>query len=912
MSRTNQLFRYVGLYVLIACLGTGQINASLFQWVQRFPSGGLTPIKILFSPDQTIYLYANGLDENYRNVNRLFMFDRSGNFLLKQSVPLGTSVVLTDVLLLPGGETLYVGQDENDFSGYVGIATGSQSAQRFPLQTPENRPLAVKSATIKDRSRVLLAGCLESPKGILEGRDGYLAFLDIPNQKVFHRVLGKPGIEEGLNSAVVLSDGRVVAGGYEYQDGQYNGWLVVLDSTLTRVLLEKQFPNGWVNRVFRMPDGGWGILGYRFSETQREKNAWFVVFDKNMQLRWEWQSSLWGDDEFRDGFVTVDRRLAFCGYATLSGSRKAIFMKFDWMTRQKLFQKPLSRFKSSVAQVLYELPTGRILMAGELPESHAGFILQEQGINKRAYPPQIFLAYQVLDANSNRKVEPGENYFLKIQIDNRGKTALKNGELVIQADDEGLGILEQQVILIGDIFPGQTRLVQRSFQAASYIQPGVSHIYLRVREMGNTYLERSVKIQKAPGRSLQISFNVFPGVVFPEDTTTVTLQIRNSSSFAAKDCRLKILSNHPAIKLMGDVDRSQLEIGSGEEISLEFRLFVAPTYTGPEKLPLVLYLQSRASNLSLRRPLDIRLEKAPTEMVVTSPPAVSPTAKQLAPIDVDMRLNPEIDIEANIPRIAKKDPLKFAVVIGNRDYRHGIAPVDYAIRDAFVFKEYLINMLGFDEGNVFFLPNATKSDFERFFGDERNVRGKLYNSIVPGKSDVIVFYSGHGAPGRSKDEDNYLVPVDADPNFLRMTGYPLNQFYQNISQIPARNILVIIDACFSGQVYQGISPIFVYVPPEERVAPHFIALTSTSETETSVWLEDKRHSLFTYLFLKGLQTFEADRNRDLKITIKEMYEYLTDPINLSHSIPYLARKLRNVEQRPSLFGKNVQFILVER
>ena len=70
--------------------------------------------------------------------------------------------------------------------------------------------------------------------------------------------------------------------------------------------------------------------------------------------------------------------------------------------------------------------------------------------------------------------------------------------------------------------------------------------------------------------------------------------------------------------------------------------------------------------------------------------------------------------------------------------------------------------LGYKEGNIFFVNNASKSDFELYFGNDKSYRGKLYNAVKEGRSDVFVYYSGHGAPGL-KDKKGYFVPVEADP-----------------------------------------------------------------------------------------------------------------------------------------------------
>lgn len=55
----------------------------------------------------------------------------------------------------------------------------------------------------------------------------------------------------------------------------------------------------------------------------------------------------------------------------------------------------------------------------------------------------------------------------------------------------------------------------------------------------------------------------------------------------------------------------------------------------------------------------------------------------------------------------------------------------------------------------------------------------LYNYTKPDKSDVFIYYSGHGSPDPITNEA-YLVPTDCDPAMMGLTAYPLNVLYSNL------------------------------------------------------------------------------------------------------------------------------------
>ena len=61
-----------------------------------------------------------------------------------------------------------------------------------------------------------------------------------------------------------------------------------------------------------------------------------------------------------------------------------------------------------------------------------------------------------------------------------------------------------------------------------------------------------------------------------------------------------------------------------------------------------------------------------------------------------------IDVEVNIPNTSMTNKNGIAVVIGNRVYTGDVPSVDFAVRDAEYVKEYLIQTLGYRQGNVFY------------------------------------------------------------------------------------------------------------------------------------------------------------------------------------------------------------------
>jgi tetratricopeptide (TPR) repeat protein len=235
------------------------------------------------------------------------------------------------------------------------------------------------------------------------------------------------------------------------------------------------------------------------------------------------------------------------------------------------------------------------------------------------------------------------------------------------------------------------------------------------------------------------------------------------------------------------------------------------------------------------------------------------------------------------------------VVIGNRDYHHkDIPPVSYAIQDATMVKNYLIHTFGYRDGNVIFKTNATKGVFENIFGSTQNYKGMLYDYLTPGKSDVFVYYSGHGAPSL-ESKKGYILPVDGNPNDVTIGGYGLELLYKNLARMRARSITVVTDACFSGApLFKKASPVGIIVKNPLIAQKNTSIISSSSGTELSSWYPQKGHGLFTYYFLLGING-KADANRDKTITMGELSEFIND------NVPYMARKLHSGRRQTPVY-----------
>jgi uncharacterized caspase-like protein len=231
------------------------------------------------------------------------------------------------------------------------------------------------------------------------------------------------------------------------------------------------------------------------------------------------------------------------------------------------------------------------------------------------------------------------------------------------------------------------------------------------------------------------------------------------------------------------------------------------------------------------------------------------------------------------PARAAENPDGVAVIIGNKNYQGGIPAVDFAHNDADAFRQFVVQGLGFDPDNVIDLRDATQAQLIATLGNRDTHEGALWRYLDPdGNSDVVVFYSGHGVPSL-KDEQAYLLPVDADPNVPQINGYPLELLYDNLAKLEARSVKVFLDACFSGnsqggRLIRATSGINVTARLPEQ-ASRLLVLTAAQGDEVASWDEAAKHGLFTKHLLAaltgaaGIDRDQAERDPDPRAEVRD-------------------------------------------
>jgi len=269
-------------------------------------------------------------------------------------------------------------------------------------------------------------------------------------------------------------------------------------------------------------------------------------------------------------------------------------------------------------------------------------------------------------------------------------------------------------------------------------------------------------------------------------------------------------------------------------------------------------------------------------------PEIKPAAKSTsmyAETSMDVDALPDVQIKLNHKA--------YAIIIGIENYRKKLPLANHAASDARTMNAYLTRVLGFPEENVVTLINdqALKSDFEKYFEQW------LKNNVEKG-GKVFVYFSGHGAPN-PRSGDAFLVPYDGDPSFIDQTGYSLKHLYEALGKLPAKEVVVVLDSCFSGAggrsvLAEGARPLVMNLVKKGTTIPKNMAvLTASAGNQISSTYKEKGHGLLTYFLLKGIKEALVE-DKSSTIEVGELYQ------GLKSNVERIARKKSNNEQSPQL------------
>ncbi|MFH2203276.1 MAG: caspase family protein [Elusimicrobiota bacterium] len=502
-------------------------------------------------------------------------------------------------------------------------------------------------------------------------------------------------------------------------------------------------------------------------------------------------------------------------------------------------------------------------------------------------PARLELDVSFREPSGNRALDAGEEGELVVKIANRGKGSAYAVRLLAALEKPAPGLRLPQPLLAGEIAPGKSVTQTLTLRATAGIGAQTVTLKIEARE-GNGFdaapqvIEFQSRALEAPRLEIAGLSLAGQGVVKVNMVNKLTVKVRNSGRGAARDVKAELALGSPEIFPSGETAYALGTLAPGQTAKADFEFFVNARFKG-KKLPLALSLSESFGRFGVReQPLHLALDEAPSAALIQ----VQEREREGAPA-----APATADVDAPPHTETARDPAAYAVVVGVEKYREsGLPAVDYAARDAQAVHAYLTQSMGFDSRNVILLQNesAAKTDLEKYLG-------AWLNNRVTKKSRVFVYFAGHGAPDPATGE-GYLIPYDGDPSYTKETAYPLKKLYASLASLPAEEVTVVLDSCFSGRgkrsvIAKGARPL-VLTKSEKTAGENTVVLSAAGADQISTFQQDAEHGLLTYYLLRGLRG-DADADGNGRITTGELFAYTQPAVERE-------ARLQNVSQTPTL------------
>lgn len=534
-------------------------------------------------------------------------------------------------------------------------------------------------------------------------------------------------------------------------------------------------------------------------------------------------------------------------------------------------------------------------------------------VNAFPAPPNLSATVEFKEPSGNNILDAGETGRLIISVKNNGKGDAFDVKAEIKPGKRLDGLLYDKEINIGTISAGQNISKEIELKADEDIPTDSLTFDIDIKEangfdaaaMRLTFKTKSFEPPKLVIADIGINDQNGNSKVEPMEVVELTVRVQNIGHGDARNVNVDIKTGQNVF-IAGD-GATHFDMGSiqaGKYKDIKFMFYTNSRIQNNEKIPIEVQINEARPRFKTSQPVNLVMN-APQKKIQDVVVKGDEIEKKG---DIQIAGGLSIDVDMQIPEGEKAGKYDIAVVIGNKHYSASGSPdIEFADRDARIMKEYLIKTLGYDAENIIYVEDAGFAKFNEIFGSERDHRGRLSNMVKKDVSKVFIYYVGHGAPDL-ESQQAYFVPVDANPHYIKTNGYRLQTFYDNLSKLPAKRITVILDSCFSGNyekgmLFKNISPAMVKVKKEYQGPSNATLITSGAVDQVSTWYPEKKHSLFTYYFLKALQG-EADLNKDKKITIGELKAYLKE------NVPYMARRLTGIEQQPVVSGNDNEVVVV--
>ena len=472
-----------------------------------------------------------------------------------------------------------------------------------------------------------------------------------------------------------------------------------------------------------------------------------------------------------------------------------------------------------------------------------------------------------VDAKGIDAIEANGKYSIRFQLKNTGKGPARGCIVKLTGKGQTQGV-SLKPLRLPDIAAAQTMDVNVPITTDMTVTDGEVEFAIQVDEpngFGTDPQYITVKTRAFEAPLVQVtdySLTADGGTTLKKKQPfDLQLMLQNTKHGQADDVQVSVEIPQNVLMVDGKEQETFAALKGGETKSLVYSLIVNNNYQGTT-IPIKVHVKERLGKYAKDRTINLQLDQA---MASTK---ISVDARPQEPKGDVAIARLGSDVDKDLPQATAQQQKTFAVIIANEHYRT-VEAVPFAANDGKMFEAYCRQTLGIPQQNIHTVTDATLNDMKYQVDWLRQVM-EAYN----GEARAVVYYAGHGIPNE-QDQTAYLLPTDGYVGNAS-SAYSLSEFYQTLGALPARSVMVFLDACFSGTRRDGkmlASARGVAIKAKAGVPQGSMVVFSAAQgDETAYPYQEQQHGMFTYYLLKKLKETEGS------VTLGSLSDYVAQEV----------------------------------
>ncbi|MBP5328253.1 MAG: caspase family protein [Bacteroidales bacterium] len=485
-------------------------------------------------------------------------------------------------------------------------------------------------------------------------------------------------------------------------------------------------------------------------------------------------------------------------------------------------------------------------------------------IGKQFLPPSFVINGKPMfkDQDNNRAINANEKCEIVLSVTNNGRGTAQGLKAVMNITGDTNELRYSKSKNIPDIKVGETREVHFVIEAGLNTVNGQAQVEVKIQEphaLGTLpqYLVLETRAFEAPLVKCMDYALEGEGVLTLGQPFTLNMVIQNIRSGKATDVKVNVKLPTNVISGFDGTSSfyySYSVLAPGESKDLKMPMYANLAYD-KQDIPIKVKISEHYGKYAVDTTIHLKLQE-----VLLSRDVIVARKKETIRIDT---ASLKSDVDKNIPVAFAKNDNLYVMIIANQTYNNE-QDVSTALNDGRTMQQYCIQTLGVPENQIRMYENRT---YVQMKGDISSFANTM--NLNKGNSDAkfMVFYFGHGMADQNKNiEDSYLLPVDATTQRqLKDQAISRNWMMEQFSNAQPRQLVVFLESCFSGAC--NTDDLLAYglhssgTRFEDKTTPfkgNILVLTASSGMQTANAYPTQRHNIFTYEFLKILQSTKGD------------------------------------------------------